>query len=49
MVEYTQIQISTNLKDELQQMATDKNTDIDNIIKLALVENQQLRKNQITI
>lgn len=44
MVNYTPVEISTNLKDELQQMATDKNTDIDNIIKLALVENQQLRK-----
>lgn len=44
MVEYTPVQISTNLKDELQKMATDKNTDIDNVIKLAIVENQQLRK-----
>lgn len=45
MVEYTQIQISTNLKDNLEKMAINKNTDIDNVIKLALVENQQLRKN----
>jgi len=27
MVNYTPVEISTNLKDELQQMATDKNTD----------------------
>ena len=44
MVEYTKVDISTNLKDKLQKMATDKNTDIDNIIKLALVENTELKK-----
>ena len=44
MENYTPIEISTNLKDELQKMATDKNTDIDNVIKKTLVENQQLRK-----
>lgn len=44
MVDYTQIEISTNLKEQLQNMATEKNTDIDNVIKLALVENTQLKK-----
>lgn len=44
MVDYTQIEISTNLKTELQKMATDKNTDINNVIKLALVENEELKK-----
>lgn len=44
MVDNTQIEISTNLKEILQKQATEKNTDIDNIIKLALYENQQLKK-----
>ena len=44
MVEFTAIEISTNLKDELQKKATEKNTNIDNIIKLALVENEELKK-----
>ena len=44
MVDYTQIEISTNLKEQLQNMATEKNTDIDNVIKLALAENTQLKK-----
>lgn len=44
MVDNTQIEISTNLKEQLQKMATEKNTDIDNVIKLALVENTQLKK-----
>lgn len=44
MVDYTQIEISTNLKTELQKMATDKNTDINNVIKLALAENEELKK-----
>ena len=44
MENYTPIEISTNLKEKLEKMAIDKNTNIDNIIKLALVENQQLKK-----
>lgn len=43
MVEYTKVDISTNLKDELQKLATDKNTDIDNIIKLLMVENEEIK------
>ena len=44
MVDYTQIEISTHLKEILQKQATEKNTDIDNVIKLALAENEELKK-----
>lgn len=45
MVENTQIEISTKLKDDLEKMATDKNTDIDNVIKLLMIENEEIKKN----
>ena len=45
MVDNTQIEISTNLKEKLEKLATEKNTDIDNVIKLVFEENEQLKKN----
>ena len=44
MVDNTQIEISTNLKEILEKQATENNTNIDNIIKKTLYENEQLRK-----
>ena len=43
MVDNTQIEISTDLKEKLKKLATEKNTDIGNAIKLALEENKQLK------
>lgn len=45
MVENTQIEISTNLKNDLEKKAKANNTDIDNIIKLLMIENEDLKKN----
>lgn len=45
MVENTQIEISTNLKNDLEKKAKANNTDIDNIIKLVMIENEDLKKN----
>lgn len=40
----TNIEISTQLKTKLENLATEKNTNIENVIKLALVENEELKK-----
>ena len=45
MVEKTQVQISTNLKNDLEKKAKANNTDIDNIIKVLMLENEDLKKN----
>lgn len=47
MVDNTQIEISTDLKEKLQKLATEKNTDIENAIKLALEENKQLKNPEV--
>ena len=44
-MDYTEIEISQNLKDELQKMATEKNTNIDNVIKGIITDNKILTTN----
>ena len=43
MTDYKPVNLSTNLVEELEDIAKSKNTDIDNTVKLLLIENQELK------
>lgn len=43
MDNYKNIKVSPNLLNELEDIAKSKNTDIDNVIKLLLIENKELK------
>ena len=43
MVTYENVNLSTNLVKELEDIAKSKNTDIDNTVKLLLIENKELK------
>lgn len=43
MVTYENVNLSTNLVKELEDIAKSKNTDIDNTVKLLLLENKELK------
>ena len=43
MTKYKTINLSTNLVEELEDIAKSKSTDIDNTIKLLLLENEELK------
>ena len=40
----TNIQIDNNLKETLNNLANERNTDINTVIKLLMVENEELKK-----
>lgn len=44
MTDYKPVNLSTNLLEELEDIAKSKNTDIDNTVKLILKENKELKK-----
>ena len=43
MTDYKPVNLSTNLVEELEDIAKSKNTDIDNTVKLLLIENKELK------
>ena len=43
MTDYKPVNLSTNLVEELEDIAKSKNTDIDNTVKLLLIENEELK------